>query len=352
VTLPEGTRFIELNAYDVGGNLIARFDRTELINDDSFTAYKATSEPAIDGLANEDFWDDAEWYPLEYVWLPYNDIVDAEDFTGRFKLSWNEDHLLMLVEITDDVLSDIYSDPLDNYWNDDCVEVFLDEDHSGGPHMYSFTAFAYHISTSFDVVDHNASGVAALFNDHIESARTAAGNTYTWEHAISIYDDSYTEGGSNTPVTLEHEKEMGFSLAYCDNDVSATRENFIGSKYLPEAQSNDSYLNASLFGTLTLIDPDGPEPEPEPEFYSDREVTQVFIYPNPADDIMYYDFIGSIGGNVNYAIRSMTGELLLSGSLNPYQRNGVLDIRALSPGMYLVLFSTDDINLTKRIIKQ
>ena len=96
--------------------------------DDAFEAQSANTY-TIDGQANEGFWTWAEWYDISYVWIPYGETVAPNDFSGRFKLAWTEDVLLVLAEIEDNVLSDEYSDPLSNYWMDDCFEVFLDEDH-------------------------------------------------------------------------------------------------------------------------------------------------------------------------------------------------------------------------------
>ena len=188
--------------------------------DDSFVAYKADTMPVIDGIGNDSCWAANQWYGLDYVWLPYNDQISKTDFSGRFKISWTNDRLLLLVEIVDDSLYDGHSDPLDNYWNDDCVEVFVDEDHSGGPHndpSNAFNAWAYHVSIFGDVVDPNTAG-SKLYNDHIKSVWTRYDSLYTWELSIKIYDKNYVNDQVSMPVTLTNDKVMGFSLAYCDDD--------------------------------------------------------------------------------------------------------------------------------------
>ena len=45
---------------------------------------------------------------------------------------------------------------------------------------------------------------------------------------------------------------MGFALAYCDNDKSKTRENFIGSVYVEGNDKNRGWIDANIFGTLKL----------------------------------------------------------------------------------------------------
>ena len=50
---------------------------------------------------------------------------ESGDFSGRYKLRWNKDALYLLAEIQDDHLSDTYANPLERYWDDDCLEISL-----------------------------------------------------------------------------------------------------------------------------------------------------------------------------------------------------------------------------------
>lgn len=211
---------------------------------------KASNAPTIDGKITENTWNMAKWYALDQNWL--GDSYTHEDFNGRYKLSWNDDALYILVEITDDILNDQNKDPLKFWWNDDCVEVFVDEDNSGGLHQYSHNAFAYHIGLNGDVVDISPNKEPKLYNDHIVSAKITKENITTWEIAVKIYNDQYNESNQNTPTTLSKNKKMGFALAYCDNDTSIERENFIGSVFVPGQDKNQGWINADIFGTLVL----------------------------------------------------------------------------------------------------
>ena len=47
-------------------------------------------------------------------------------------------------------------------------------------------------------------------------------------------------------------KIMGLMLAYCDNDASELRENFIGSESVPTGPKDRGWIDAGLFGTLIL----------------------------------------------------------------------------------------------------
>ncbi len=343
---PELTESIELHAYDVDGLFIECIDKVDITADDSFIAYKASEMPVIDGSASDECWDTVGWYPINFVWLPYNDYVASDDFTGRFKLSWTDERVLLLVEVVDNILYDGHSDPLQNYWDDDCVEVFLDEDHSGGNHLNNFNAFAYHVSTVFDIVDNDDSG-PALFNSHIDAARSQMDSLYIWELSIKIFDDSYTDE-SSIPVTLSHGKEMGFSLAYCDNDASPSRENFIGSKYLPESESNNSYINASLFGTLTLVDPADSPDISDPFTVLKQE--NLRVYPNPASEVLYYWFDNNPDSDYQYRIVDLTGQTVRTGLIARNIKRGVIDLNGLHQGTYIIYFQNTDHVISRQII--
>jgi hypothetical protein len=226
--------------------------------DVNYRAPRAATAPVIDGVGSEDCWQQAVWAPIDHLWLFTPPSVD--DFSGRYKMIWTPDSLYYLVEITDNVLNDYWGNPLQNYYMDDCLEFFIDEDHSGGFH-YRFpseyyNAFAYHISIFYDVVD-----TEGLYNDHIHILRTnPEANKYIWEAAVVIYDSSFVYGGSNTPVTLTAGKEMGFAIAYCDNDGGDNRESFIGSIFVDgnpayeNGAKNSAWQNADVFATLELVD--------------------------------------------------------------------------------------------------
>jgi hypothetical protein len=89
IELPASTQIIELEAYSTDGKYLGPLDGLDISTDDSFIAYKASEMPLIDGIPDDQCWDTVSWYPINFVWLPYNDYVAPEDFTGNFKLSWS-----------------------------------------------------------------------------------------------------------------------------------------------------------------------------------------------------------------------------------------------------------------------
>ncbi|MFY0629161.1 MAG: CBM9 family sugar-binding protein [Flavobacteriaceae bacterium] len=215
------------------------------------TVAKNRDQITIDGIANEKTWKNAQWLPMDQVWL--GNPVDAKDFSGRYKLSWSKEALYVLVEVQDDVLRDKFENPLERWWDEDCVEIFIDEDNSGGGHQFDHNAFAYHIDLKGNVVDIIAENTPKLFNDHVQSKVTVSGkNTNTWEFKISLFPDSFEYGKSNQKVALSLGKKIGFAIAYCDNDNSDHRENFIGSVAVEGSDKDRGWKDADIFGTIQL----------------------------------------------------------------------------------------------------
>jgi hypothetical protein len=230
-------------------------------NSNNLIAHKVSTEIEIDGKGNESDWKLATWQPLNNLILGI--MPTKDDFSGQFKILWDEQQLYLLVEITDDILFDQHADPLHFYWDDDCLEVFIDEDASGGNHQFNFNAFAYHIALDNQVADigpNNKDGSTnfILLNDHINSSwrrNTKSPNKVIWELAVRVYDDSFMVNSlASSSVKLSIGKKLGFMLAYCDNDSSKERESFIGSVDI-EAVNGDKnlgYKTADVFQQLLL----------------------------------------------------------------------------------------------------
>ena len=228
-------------------------DSTHSIDRNRYLAPRATFAPVIDGIADDAVWEQAEWYPIANRWL--GPEFTAEDFSGRFNVAWNEQRIYILVEVVDDILFDSHRDPLVQYWDDDCVEIFLDEDYSGGNHQYNHNAFAYHMSLDNQAIDIGTDQQARNYSHHVESRWKQTGNRLVWEFAIDIYTDDYLDGSDdNVPIALHAGKVMGLMLAYCDNDGSELRENFVGSESVPEGPKDRGWIDAGLFGELQLVD--------------------------------------------------------------------------------------------------
>jgi hypothetical protein len=231
-------------------------------------ALEAEVLPVIDGDPSDDCWQQAEWYYIDQTWINWGQEIDSSDFFGRFKMSWStsENLLYYLVEITDDAFIDGYTYPDDGYYNYDVVEVFVDEDASGGTHTYDENAFAYHIcvnapadgetESSFYACDLADGGTRMNYADHIpQLSLKKLGNKYYYEFSMALYSDSYNDASpEDSRVTLAANKEIGLSMAYCDNDSpDGQRDNFFGSVWVPESEFNSHWQNADGFGRVRLI---------------------------------------------------------------------------------------------------
>ncbi|WP_394174132.1 sugar-binding protein [Thalassotalea litorea] len=224
---------------------------------------RVNSAIIIDGYSDDNAWQQGNWQLLNHVWV--GEKPSRSDFSGRYKLLWQTDGLYLLAEIVDDVLFDQHPDPLHRYWDDDALEIFIDEDASGGEHTHNFNAFAYHVSLDNQSADMGPrekedENNFLLLNHHVESVwrrQLDDPNKMVWEAKILVFDDSYDYRNpeANTPKTLTIGKKMGFMLAYCDNDGSKQREHFIGSHPIEPVNGdmNQGYKNASVFAEITLL---------------------------------------------------------------------------------------------------
>ena len=55
-------------------------------------------------------------------------------------------------------------------------------------------------------------------------------------------------------ISRDLHDNIGFALAYCDNDKSEHREHFIGSVAVEGENKNKGWIDAHIFGTLLLVD--------------------------------------------------------------------------------------------------
>ena len=263
-----------------------------ILPNDTLVIYLTKGTPVIDGSGNDRCWEKILWQPIDQPWIPYGETVGHDDFSGKYKIMWSKktNLLYFLVTITDDVYVDGYRydrDPKkgDFYYNYDLLEVFIDEDRSGGMHVFdgengigkewgtcSANAFSYHMvmdcpkenGTAKKFVACDLSGKSwekysiANYADHFDAfAMHKHGSEYIWEFSLKVYNDSYTDSSrEQSRVTLAANKSLGISLAYCDNDdqreVPKTRDNFFGSVTVPQSANNDHWKNADMYRIITL----------------------------------------------------------------------------------------------------
>jgi hypothetical protein len=257
--------------------------------------------PVVDGNAADALWDQAPWKAINQIWMPYDNLTDnmisglkvwsgENDFTGKFKVLWSSETNLLyfLVEVTDDFFVDGYKYNSSNYPDYDIVEVFIDEDRSGGLHVFDGTgntadqwgdnaenAFAYHIAANalaegeiqrtmhaMDIAGPTWGTLRNYAGHFPEFAMVKTGNKYVYEFSLTVYNDTYNHNNPATSViNLQAHKVMGLTMAYCDNDdISENplrRDHFFGSVEVPFYAHNDHWINADWFGVAKLLPDQG-----------------------------------------------------------------------------------------------
>ena len=96
----------------------------------------------------------------------------------------------------------------------DYVELFIDEDQSGGDHKFNHQAFAYHVSTEGHAIDKDTQENTVFFDNHVNVKRSQKGNRHLWEMSVLLFDKNFDENTTdNQPVLITGGKIIGFSLA-------------------------------------------------------------------------------------------------------------------------------------------
>jgi hypothetical protein len=365
----------------------AFFAESQVPQNDTLTIPESKQIPIIDGLNSDEAWNEVEWKPISQIWMPYNNLQSnlgqegglqlwegAEDFTGKFKVLWSSETNLLyfIVEITDDVFTGgyVYNENPNSgggYPNYDIVEVFIDEDRSGGLHVFDGTgsvatqwgsnaenAFSYHLAinkpepdkaqTKFNALDIAGSNwgypnqKVANYVAHFPGfAVTIDGNKYIWEFSLKVYNDKYVNTNPEASrVTLQTGKVMGLSMAYCDNDNPnenpLRRDHFFGSVNVPAAAYNDHWKQASGYGVAKLTE----------------SVSTSSLFPKTNDQIkvnqkvvnggLYTSVNSSTGGKVGIRIFNLFGQQVMSKTT--FKPAGdwstSSEIQGLKSGIYLV----------------
>ena len=346
----------------------AKTDATDYI------AYKTATAPTIDGVGIESCWSNAQW---AYINQPIDNqsLPDSTDFYGRYKIVWTSSRLYILMEITDEKLVDNRINPREFYWEDDCTEFFIDEDHIPEEHECNadaFNAFAYHIAAvprdknnyengsivSFDSSDavHHVidlgndcnTGNALNLDDHVITKISKNANTYTWELEFKIFSKNYVQNSnSNVPVTLTANKTMGFAIAYCDDD-NGRRENMIGTV----ANHNDYsgkypfYRFTNEYETLTLKD----SVLTSSSMIDMNIKLPVIISTNPSKDNLNIEITNKSSQLVQINVIDLLGHTMISRKVEEHSSN--INISNLKPGLYIVNVYDSGIKYQQKFIKR
>lgn len=377
------------------------FAESQVPQNDTLFIPESKQIPLIDGLYNDESWLAVEWKPIGQIWMPYNNLASnlgqeaglklwegADDFTGKFKVLWSSETNLLyfIVEITDDVFTGgyVYNENPNSgggYPNYDIVEVFIDEDRSGGLHVFDGTgsvatqwgsnaesAFSYHLAinepepglaqTNFSALDiagtnwgypnHKVANYATHFPGF---AVTIDGNKYTWEFSLKVYNDKYVNANPEASrVILQAGKVMGLSMAYCDNDNPnenpLQRDHFFGSVYVPPTAYNDHWKQANGFGVAKLTE------SVSTSSYIPKINDQIKVNHKVANGKLYTSVNSSTGGKVSIRIFNLFGQQVISKTT--FKPTGdwstSSEIQGLKSGIFLIETVHGNQRITSKIV--
>jgi len=201
---------------------------------------KKASQPPVIDATEDDIWSDARMYKLEKV--IYSPISSDEDFSAYYKVMWDKENLYMLVDVTDDNLTN--DSGSDQWYMDDCIEVFIDADNSKSD-SFDENDYQYHF-------DWDKSSPAMGEDKH--------GKTDNVEFAmVTSFDPAQdgTEKGYRTEIkfpwsTLGTKPSAGASIGLevhvnDDDDGDRTKLAWWGTK-------DTAYADPRTFGTALLVD--------------------------------------------------------------------------------------------------
>jgi len=330
--------------------------------DNPVEALEVSTPPVIDGIADDACWEAAKWQPIDQTWIPWNVPLEPNDFTGRYKTVWSATQNLMYfaVEITDDVISDAYvQGQTADVYNFDMIEVFIDQDKSGGEHRYDTgtsnaeNAFGYHIFSKFPNSGETNSSYSVTdmgyhYEDHFpEFALHRVDQVSTYEFSLIVYNDTYSPTNkAGARVTLTAGMEMGLTLAANDDDEPeidpwmTVRDNMIGSVAVAHQDSNNHWIDADLFGTVKLISP----PSAIKSGGASRSSQDFKVFPNPTKKSFQIKLDNGFPGQFDIKLYNLLGQEVYrtSGTGGNNQRTDFVFTPDLGVGMYFIEINCND----------
>lgn len=283
------------------------------------TLYKIASTPTIDGVA------DALWNNIPSQSLSKNVIGNpsASDFSGSFKMAWDNTNLYLLINMTDNIPT------VGNANGDDVFEVYVDADNSKA---LSYDANDYQIvftlgSTTVAETKHNATNGIV-----VASTKT----TTSWIGEVAI-------PWTTIAVSPVAGKIIGIDVAADDYDGSTRLY-----KKAWNATSNDLWFNPSYMGIGLLSDVQ--KSAFEAATFLENADIRMLLFPNPVSDRLTISF-GSTIDNANISIFDMQGRAVMSHSVSNTNVES-LDVNNLNGGVYMVKVATGNQLIYTRIVKK
>jgi hypothetical protein len=291
----------------------------------------------IDGMDNESFWADIFEEFVEENWVN-DDVIPATDFTGSFKVAYDDQGLYFFGYLQDDVFNLMKNTPSNQAWQHDSWELYfnptgqvLNTDNSNyAIHYASQLTFPLGEAESnviqgnsytMDLGNHSVVWASSPSYDKIEIF-------IPWSeimHPDSIAGDVFH--------ISDLYSNWKFDVAYNDSDKSGVegRDHQFGWN-----GDSQNWQNVSKYGTLTLDMPTSIRT-------MSRTNQQATIYPNPVKDKFSVTGVNVTGVKV-HDITGSEVKVLSADNLN---------LAGLKAGAYFLVIETQEgTKLTRKAIKK
>lgn len=214
--------------------------------------------PQIDGILNDSVWtfaNDAELLAFGGKPKLWNECwTNFYDNKVQWKAVWSDQTnlLYLAVEVQDDIAGSSDHD-FDRLWQDDCIQIFIDGDTSGGEYSDTFCD-----AQNWSIRRDNAINLAGLAGQYAGSAIKSVvqhGSNANWvlEASIAIYD-LYDLNRKQLKIG----DIIGWELWYNDSDDSVQveskwiRDHQVGWGYAGPTWRNADYMQRLEFGTTSV----------------------------------------------------------------------------------------------------
>ena len=206
--------------------------RAERMQAQIYASIRKVSRPVVvDGMA-DDLWSESRQYKIgNVIYLPPS---NDEDLSASYKAMWDEKNLYVLVDVTDDSLKN--DSDSDLWYQDDCVEVFVDADNSKSD-SYGDNDAQYHFdwdknNPSMDRFEHGKL-------DGIEFAMVTTEKGYRTEIKFPW---------STLGAEPSAGKKIGLDVHVNDDDDGGDRD----SKLTWKGKEDNAWQTPGVFGTAEL----------------------------------------------------------------------------------------------------
>ncbi|MGC9450221.1 MAG: sugar-binding protein [Oceanipulchritudo sp.] len=243
-------------------------------------AVRTDAPITLDGAADEAVWASAPVYTLGYATWPvpsglgWDDpvngvLADPDDLSATFQAAWDDEYLYILVQVTDDVI--VIDGSGADYENDDSVEFYLDGDNSREKGTaWNVPGYDFTNDRQLKIkADNSTPMIGGLYDPQEEGTviveqdvvidRTFEETDFGYNIELRMNFSGIFRGFAADGSMVQEPAEdvyFGFDIKVADDDDGAERDITHGWA----ADSNNSYADPAIFGTMVLTGGGSVEP--------------------------------------------------------------------------------------------